>query len=778
MKETKGLSARAVNPMSASVTIATFAIVVAAIAVCCFLSVRAQQGTIDLNGRWKTSDGQEVVIEQTGQAVKATFVSGGDCPSGGMRAFYFQGSLSFDSLTGTMKGCTRNQQLLQDCNFKDPYDAKIIDARVDRNTITGKYVSDYITYDEKAGHYVNCRIQPGAGTPTAFSLTRSAPEGATRPTPAPATNLRPATKPAPETAGETKAPPIIAMAIASAIDEKGKIVNPRFTFPPDELQITAVVYVGKSSSGQLKVTWYKVSEDEDGKPIDVKLFEHQIRVKSDERAFSVAKNPGGTLERGTYKVVATLEGQTKETEFDISPPKTRQNKTPNDRDDELFENQTHRVSIDSFRGSLQKVAWKARSQTTVAAQAGSATGQGKRPVAGTAGTVPPSASAPAKSPEEKCYMSTHGLNDPERDLGADTVEVFSLGVCPKGVFSLELYATVTGPPKLLGGVQAGTEDVQRAAYFNVDPCWLSGGSDLPGTKITIKTKAVDNSGESPKEVTSMDSVITLGEDTLAPRVMVVPLRAGGDVVKAGDKINLQVTAQEKRRNGPWQTGVRRIWLKTTPEGVSKPDEWNNPSPLRKPCAEKTWEQPLQATYTVPKNPPPIIEICAYADDYADNEGNNCTDFATGEWRGTLREHAEGNLYNETVTVLFSFNEERDGTIKGAGRVKLESAKQRFNDCDVTRTLITPQPLLFPISGKHVDDEFHLELPTDYKLSLSVKTDCPPPKASTTGTATRSLGMSETFYHPRVKDQDGMTNSFQRPGAIKVDGSIEIHRAKQ
>lgn len=128
-------------------------------------------------------------------------------------------------------------------------------------------------------------------------------------------------------------------------------------------------------------------------------------------------------------------------------------------------------------------------------------------------------------------------------------------------------------------------------------------------------------------------------------------------------------------------------------------------------------------------------------------------------------------------MLFSFNEERDGTIKGAGRVKVESKQQSWNDCEVTRKLITPQPLLFPISGRRVGDEFHLELPTDYRLRLRVNTECPPPKASGTGTATRSLGMSETFYHPRVKAQDGATNSFQRPGAMAVDGTIEIHRVK-
>ena len=121
-----------------------------------------------------------------------------------------------------------------------------------------------------------------------------------------------------ERAAETNAPPIIAIVIASALDEKGTLVNPRFTFPPNEPQITAIVYVGKTNGGQLKVAWYKVSEDEDGKPFDEKLFEHQIRVKSNERAFSVAKNPGGALGIGTYKVVATLEGQTKERKLDVA----------------------------------------------------------------------------------------------------------------------------------------------------------------------------------------------------------------------------------------------------------------------------------------------------------------------------------------------------------------------------------------------------------------------------------------------------------------------------
>src|SRR5437870_10942265 len=57
--------------------------------------------------------------------------------------------------------------------------------------------------------------------------------------------------------------PIIAIVIASSIDAKGQLVNPRFTFPPNEPQITAIVYVGKINASQLKITWYKTSENGD-----------------------------------------------------------------------------------------------------------------------------------------------------------------------------------------------------------------------------------------------------------------------------------------------------------------------------------------------------------------------------------------------------------------------------------------------------------------------------------------------------------------------------------
>ncbi len=46
--------------------------------------------------------------------------------------------------------------------------------------------------------------------------------------------------------------------------------------------------------------------------------------------------------------------------------------------------------------------------------------------------------------------------------------------------------------------------------------------------------------------------------------------------------------------------------------------------------------------------------------------------------------------------------------------------------------------------------------------------------------TRSVFVAEPSYHPKVKAQNGATNSFHTNlgGKFQVDATIEIHRAKQ
>jgi hypothetical protein len=155
----------------------------------------------------------------------------------------------------------------------------------------------------------------------------------------------------------------------------------------------------------------------------------------------------------------------------------------------------------------------------------------------------------------------------------------------------------------------------------------------------------------------------------------------------------------------------------------------------------------------------------------------CPDFVR-DWNGTLREHDQGNIYNDTVEVHFRVNEARDGRIVATARVaKLTSEPQLFTGCTVTRN-IKPDEAEFPISVTRVGDEFQFQLPTDRRLTISIKTDCPPPRRSGTTEGRRSLFVSEPFYHPKVKAQNGATNSYHTSpgGNFQVDSTIEIHKA--
>jgi len=306
--------------------------------------------------------------------------------------------------------------------------------------------------------------------------------------------------PQPKPPVETKGP-IIALVIASSINAKGQIVNPRFTFPPNEPQITAIVYVGKIDASQLKVTWYKTSEDG-----DQRLFEHQVPIKSYERAFSVAKNPGGSLQLGADHVVATLAGQTEEIEFDVSPRK-QQKKTSSRPDDELFEDQAEARGIDRAfsaetntgellaasshervverKAQIQKVAWDAASRVTRSSTTSSqAAQQGKRPVAGSSGTAPQSASPPSQTSDSGCSMGVVRGPDyghPYDDWTADAVEVYSEAVC-QGYYTVKVYARAAGAPRMIGEYST---DSNAEVVFPVNPCSLSGGSDLPGAKVSV-----------------------------------------------------------------------------------------------------------------------------------------------------------------------------------------------------------------------------------------------------------------------------------------------------
>ena len=223
---------------------------------------------------------------------------------------------------------------------------------------------------------------------------------------------------------------------------------------------------------------------------------------------------------------------------------------------------------------------------------------------------------------------------------------------------------------MLSTSQAELSNPQDVKPYSVDPCSLDHGSDLPGTKVKFRVIAVNDPSLTDQ------ATISLGDDTLAPRVHTISSIKRGTKVKAGDRITFDVTAQEKRSGGPWQTGVKMIQVTAEPGGLVK-DPWTNPSNLPKACDEKTWEQKDEATHTVPNNPPAVIEICAITEDYVGNESSQCGEFPTGDvWTGTL--HAKSSQFfgggaqciDEEWDINLDLVVLSDGSVTGKGSGQL------------------------------------------------------------------------------------------------------------
>ena len=108
--------------------------------------------------------------------------------------------------------------------------------------------------------------------------------------------------------------PIVDIVPAADIGKDGQPVDPALVFAPDTPRITIVAQVGEVTGSPMDITWSQVTDEG-----EVELFTHTVEVASFEAAYSVGKSPG-TLTPGTYRVEATLEGESRSTQFEVEAP--------------------------------------------------------------------------------------------------------------------------------------------------------------------------------------------------------------------------------------------------------------------------------------------------------------------------------------------------------------------------------------------------------------------------------------------------------------------------
>ncbi len=135
------------------------------------LTLAQNKKPVDLTGTWKTNDGAVVKVTQTGQTVRASFISGGHCPNGGDRETFFDGTLEGNSLNGNLTSCTRSKPLVYDCGLESVYQATF-KATVQDSSIAGQQFAEGWGFDRKDGHLINCHRDDRYNGYNDFSLTR------------------------------------------------------------------------------------------------------------------------------------------------------------------------------------------------------------------------------------------------------------------------------------------------------------------------------------------------------------------------------------------------------------------------------------------------------------------------------------------------------------------------------------------------------------------------------------------------------------------------------
>jgi hypothetical protein len=114
-------------------------------------------------------------------------------------------------------------------------------------------------------------------------------------------------------------------------------------------------------------------------------------------------------------------------------------------------------------------------------------------------------------------------------------------------------------------------------------------------------------------------------DKEAPKLKVVWTPVDGTSVKAGDQIQVTITASERYEDGhkSWPSGVFGLQLRSDDgKVIAQKDFFGHDIVV---CARRT----LTATYIVPINPPPVVRLQAFARDAAENKDSVDAAFPTG-----------------------------------------------------------------------------------------------------------------------------------------------------
>jgi hypothetical protein len=464
-----------------------------------------------------------------------------------------------------------------------------------------------------------------------------------------------------------------------SVDDNGQVVDARYVFAPTDAQMEVVVQVGVlSAPAAMSVTWYEMTDAG-----DQKLFTHTVQVSEYDRAYSIGKNPG-TLAEGDYKIIAAVNGQTQQIEVTVAQP------------------------------TLAQIQAQIQAGKAVAAPGGQSGppvdgGSGKTASAASSNPTPSSGNAPSSA---GCTITVDTDDGNSQDATGSRVDLVVINGCAQPA---DLLATMDGGAPITVGVVPAN----GLGFFSVNPCTLSGGTDLPGKQLQLYT--IPHTSGTPSgtgaQVKAGPIAVTLGPDISPPHLNFNPNPKPGKLPKGTKQITLDITAEEVRAGESWQEGVKDIQVFANGTLIDHKDFLN----LRGiSCDPKSWKQTLQTIYKVPPNTP-LITLCVLAEDFAEKSRRTCRDFINGDhWTGTIRSTSNaiyargaGTCVNEKWLFNLDIYVAADGTVAGKGTGQLTSLPQcRLNGNN--KLADDAHKVAFTVSGKLNGQNFQLFFANTYQ----------------------------------------------------------------
>lgn len=467
--------------------------------------------------------------------------------------------------------------------------------------------------------------------------------------------------------------PLRGLGLVAEASDDGSFSDPQLSFTTDDTLATAIVGLGDDvpEDATLTVAWYRLV-GVDGRE---HLFSHEIPIGPGGHAFSQGMAEGG-LAPGLYETVATLGD--------------RQVRTP----------WVVRLASESD-GALSSVsggAFALLSFGSVAQQEEEPFEPWNVPDSGDSGWYDPETTPASPPPPGPCEVDQifPGFNP----LTTVDASVSWVGRCSR----MTLAAAVSGPPQEI----ASREISQGSLPFlngQAEVCELPGGSDLPGT--VVRWSATGSEGAMGSMGSNSLTLPDFG-GTLEAKVQAAdgtPSR-----VDPGYRIELRGMAMVM----PPALGIEELSLYAGDELIRKVGNLSETSEPQ-PCDFGRYAALNRASYTVPGDPPPIIEICAEAIGFDGTESRECIEFYTGEvWKGTVT----GVSIEHAAPCRYPFNGEVTIVVAGDGEATLSATSTSSGTC---RGVFASKSAPFEVSGTRTPTGFQFPGPFPGMGPLAIAT---------------------------------------------------------